>query len=785
MARTRTLTSIRRGAAPKASALESVRSAGLLLSAVTIGVASAVSLAFEVLLTRLFALLFEYHFVFVATSLAICGLGLGAAWGAWLLAQRDTKILQPGRIMTALAIALAFDSLLFTLLPFAGTVYLQAILALPPFVLVGLLVATIFAARASDSARLYASDLLGAGIGTAGVLLLITASGAFTSMLWLALISGAAAILLLWGTHKRDLNVAVGATAAIAALVILGQIFNVPNFNVSGITDAPPDKTMMRILSDPTQKARIVETQWGPFARLDLVETADPDTKLLFTDGGAGSYMIGYDGDLSKVRDLQSGYDYLPFVNGPLTDTLILGAGAGKDIVLSLLGGSRHITAVELNQGAVDITRKYAAFNGNILDLPNVETVVSDGRSYVDGTDKQFDLIYLNLVYSQAAGQEGSPLAESYIFTEEAIRSYWKHLKPGGRIAIVTHNGFEGSRTLLTAIGALQSEGLVMRQALDRVLLYQAHVDDPDVATNVLLVTRNAMDEAQLGESQKQADALNMQMVYVPVFFELPLRELAKDLADLDTFAHNGDYNLVPTTDDQPFFYQLKWGLPETITALLILTSLLVLVFLGLAVGGHFGQGRKKALPVVYIAVFFVLLGAAYMLVMVPLVQRFYLVLGNPTLALVATLEGMLFGAGIGSLVSARIGKDLTRWVWIAMLALVVLLVAQALFFPDLRGALLSMSLVMRILAVLALTLPVGFLIGLPFPSGLRIVGAWLPGAIPAMWGLNALAAVLGSVLASAIAMLFGFQTVLILAAVLYGAAAVLLRLVRTEDAAG
>ncbi|MEO5952465.1 MAG: hypothetical protein ABIQ44_08390, partial [Chloroflexia bacterium] len=346
--------------------------------------------------------------------------------------------------------------------------------------------------------------------------------------------------------------------------------------------------------------------------------------------------------------------------------------------------------------------------------------------------------------------------------------------------------GFEGSRTLLTAIGALLDEGLLMRQALDRVQLYQAHVSNPDIATNVLLITRNSYEEAQLQESSKQAEALTMQMVYVPVLFELPLRELAKELTDLNSFAHNGDYNLVPTTDDQPFFYQLKWGLPETITALMIVTSLLVLTYLAVTVFTHLKPNNKQplqtAIPIVSIALYFVLLGAAYMLVMVPLVQRFYLLLGNPTLALVTTLEGLLFGAGLGSLLSARINNKLVRSVGIAIIVLIALLIAQALLFPEIRSLLLQTPLLVRILSVLLLTLPLGFLIGLPFPSGLRIVGAWMPNAIPAMWGLNAMAAVLGSVLASAIAMLFGFQTVLLLAAVFYAAAALLLRLARPEN---
>lgn len=766
----------------RSQVLEIPAAINLPLAAIAIGFASAVSLAFEVLLTRLFSLLFQYHYVFVATSLAICGLGIGAAWGTWLLARGRRSILYPGRIMAALALVLALDSLIFSLLTWTGAVFVQAILALPPFVLVGLLLATIFAARPAESARLYASDLLGAALGTAAVSGLVAWSGVFTAMIWLAVLAALPAVLLTHASGDRQaFRWAALVAGASAALALLGQFFGLPRYDAASISGAPPDKTMLRILQDPQQKARIVQTVWGPFARLDLVETSDPDTKLLFTDGGAGSYMIRFSGDMKAVSDLQSDPAYLPFTMSVPTDTLILGAGAGKDVLLSLMAGSKQITAVELNQDMVDLTRRWSAFNGGILDRPGVTTVVSDGRSFVEQSDRQYDLIYLNLVYSQAAGQSGSPLAESYIFTEEALRSYWKRLKPGGRIGIVTHNGFEGSRILLTGIAALEKEGLSMRQALDRVLLYQAHVSDPQAATSVLLITRDYLDRSQLSGNVKQAEALNLQMVYVPVLFELPLRDLVKGNAGIYAFARNGEYNLVPSTDDQPFFYQLQWGLPESLTTLLVIAAIAVLLYLvgAIRVHRHAGQRRFGAL-----ALYFALLGAAYMLVMLPLVQRYYLLLGNPTLALIVTLEGLLLGAGAGSLISSRLQGSLKKPAGAALALLALLVLLHALFYPAFRDALLQVSLPVRVLVILAITVPIGLLMGIPFPSGLRIAGRWLPSAVPTLWGLNAMAAVLGSVVASAIAVAFGFQAVLLVGAAVYTVAVVLLIAGKQEEAA-
>jgi hypothetical protein len=164
-------------------------------------------------------------------------------------------------------------------------------------------------------------------------------------------------------------------------------------------------------------------------------------------------------------------------------------------------------------------------------------------------------------------------------------------------------------------------------------------------------------------------------------------------------------------------------------------------------------------------------------------VQRFYLLLGNPTLALVITLEGLLFGAGVGSLISSRMQGSLRRPVITALIILAALLVAQALLYPLISGALLQTDLTVRIVAVLALTLPLGLLIGIPFPSGLRMAGRVLPTAVPTLWGLNAMAAVLGSVVAAAVAVAFGFQIVLLLGAALYVLAALMLYVGKSENA--
>jgi len=120
---------------------------------------------------------------------------------------------------------------------------------------------------------------------------------------------------------------------------------------------------------------------------------------------------------------LEANADNLPFAIEPPPDrVLILGAGAGKDVIQARLAGAQSITAVEINPTMVELTNDYAGYTGDVFHLPGVTTVVTDGRNYVERSDGQYDLIYLNLVYSQAATPGAAALAENYVFTRERWR---------------------------------------------------------------------------------------------------------------------------------------------------------------------------------------------------------------------------------------------------------------------------------------------------------------------------------------------------------------------------
>jgi len=654
---------------------------------------------------------------------------------------------------------------------------LQALLALLPFTLIGFGTALLFAAQPAASAHLYAADLVGAALGVVAVLGLLTIWSPFTVTLFLAALLSVTALGHAWLRHHPS-----GPTqrlpGVLPALVLLS--FGAWLTNLSGgwlefaperLDNPPRDKTMLAVLTDPAQDARIVQTRWSPFARVDVVETNDPTAKFVFTDGGAGSYMLRFDGDVNTVSHLQMTPEYLPFLAHAQPATLILGAGAGKDIVLALLAGASEITAVEVNPAVVAATRADAAYNGDILDRPEVLLAIGDARTFVERSRESYDLIYLNLVYTQAAEPSSLALAENYIFTTQAFQSYFTHLTSDGHLALITHNALEGSRAMLTALQALDNLGIAPARALDHLALWMHPASDPTLRTSVLLLGKRPLTAATRQTVALPPAALGLQPLFVPGQFEAAFAPLRQGMG-LSTFVQaDAAYDLSPTDDNRPFFFQLDWGLPPAIRQGLLITLVLTLGLLGLALRQHTATGEW---PWWAALLYVMVIGIGFMWIEAPLIQRLQLLLGYPVLSLATVLTALLLAGGIGSLLSLRWSAYETRSLvmgaalWVSAIAFL-----YWLFLPDILSLLLPLPLVVRVSAAALLAALPGLGLGVPFPTLLRHF-PHSPRKVALLWSINGVCSVLGSLSVVAVAMTYGFGVTQLGSAVLYGALALL-----------
>jgi hypothetical protein len=175
---------------------------------------------------------------------------------------------------------------------------------------------------------------------------------------------------------------------------------------------------------------------------------------------------------------------------------------------------------------------------------------------------------------------------------------------------------------------------------------------------------------------------------------------------------------------------------------------------------------------------YFACLGLGFILIEVGLLQRLILLLGQPVYALAAILSTMLLTSGLGSFASARIGADrIGARIGTLLACACVLLVAYAFWLPDVIDALLGRPFAVRLAAAVALVAVPGFLLGMPFPSGLRALehtGA--RALVPWVWGINGAMSVMASVSAIVLAIQFGYTAVFGVGAACYGLAALLVR---------
>ncbi|MBI3921887.1 MAG: hypothetical protein HY318_10765 [Armatimonadetes bacterium] len=766
-------------------------------------------LVYEVSLTRLFSVVLRYHFVFLVTSVAVCGLGLGGLilhqCQRWVARLSPQVFLVLNLCGFALTIPVAIGLILLWLLPNYPTCYWGvAALILIPFLFAGAFLAYAFQAHGARCGQLYGADLLGAALAAGAVILLLKHHGAINTCFAAGSYSGLCALLLLIFRQPRSplRNHSSGWLWLAIVALLLNQALIAANHRMKFL-DIPPLKTddsqaaleiskpLFRELADPEIGAKIVQTDWSAFARTDVVEEKDaPDTKYIWTDGEVPTHMEKFDGDLKKVEFLKAFIGYLPYQTKQVKSALSIGPGGGLDILLGLLAKTSEIDGVEVNASIPRIMRQYADFNGGIYEQPNVHITVGDGRTYVRHATKRYDLIYLALTQTAAYGNVGLSLVESYIHTTDALRDYLGHVTPGGRVALITQEYSLLCRYFATAVQVLGERGESAAEACRHIALFSVPVEQYGSTPyrNLALVQNSPYTPEEAGQLQAFARRMRLTVYFIPHLYEgRPFCRVASGALSLSEFINlfrkHEEISIKPVNDNSPFFVDLSLATPQMLTHLLLGALVLIAAFSAWAGASVYCRSRRgerdsngvstgQVLPFVF---YFSALGSGFMLVEIALAQKMILFLGYPTLALSVILCALLLGGGCGSWFSQRVPPErLHRGIVVGATGVVALVLLEAQVVHLLFESANIPSIALRSLLSVLLLLPLGFFLGIPFPSGIRLLERVSPEDIPWMWGVNGVTSVIGSVLAAIGAKLWGFNQVLWLGSCVYGLIAVI-----------
>jgi predicted membrane-bound spermidine synthase len=712
-------------------------------------------LIFEIGLTRIYSASIWYHFTFVAVSVALLGWGLGGL--VVHLTKRSMTptiekaavlcVLYAGGIVVTLALVAKFS---FTI----DRLPMYFIAPLLPFLLAGMALSIIFDLHRQIATTLYFFDLLGASLGAVCVTFLLQLVGGEAAVL-----VAAAAPLVAAACLSRKLRV----VALIGAVLVCAGALS--NESTGLFRVIPGTLKAMRRQMDENPGARVAQTGWNAYSRIDAVEGLSPQSLArLYIDSDAWTSIHPWDGNLESVRDMKDWYRTLPFKFTPNADTLIIGPGGGPDVLGALASGSRKVTAVELNPLMIQFVRHYGARAGNLYDRPDVEIIQSEGRNFISRTDRKFDIILLGFVDSWASVASGGlSLSENYLYTTQAFGAYYDHLKDDGILVIIRWKS-DIPRLVANSVALLGAP-----EASKRVvsLLEKREASKDESQQMLFMLRKRPFTPAETDQIMSQWTLA--QPVVVPGrVAESPYDVLLDGRMTMKDWDAGSPTRIGAVFDDSPFYFAIErpYGMATRIARMLFYVLVLpVLVLLA----GFVAFGKPKGRPAGPYAgsvLYFACLGFGFIGVELALLQNLTLLIGHPIFTLSVLLFTLLASGGIGSAVSRRVP------IATACLIVAVLGAIEAFALPHLVPALLPLGMTARVMLAVMLIAPMGLAMGMPFPKGLQRAGQGSLPAPPFYWGLNGIMSVIGSVTTVFVALTWGFQVAMLIGSSCYVLAA-------------
>ncbi|MCK6540834.1 MAG: hypothetical protein L6Q26_12340, partial [Anaerolineales bacterium] len=722
---------------------------------------SAATLAFEINLTRLFSVAQFYHFAFMIVSIALLGFGAsGTALTLFPALHREEPEKRLSQLSFAMGVSMLVAYLLTNHLPFDSfsiawdsrqvwILILHYLALAAPFFFSGMALGILLNAFPQSAGTIYAANLLGAAAGCIAALIFpsrLGAEGMVTLSAALASLAG------MTSSIRKFSNPFIPAIFLFSLLDLSLRFTGSPSFNFLDLRISPY-KSLSYALQYPG--AQVVHREWNAFSRVDVVRSGAihslPGLSYRYLEPLPALDGLLVDGDnLSPIlQSSQFSSDstfvhYLPNSLAlhlrPEANALILEPRGGLDIFTALELSSGGIAAVEINPLIVGAAPIY--------DDPRVQVHVESDRSFLRRTGSKYDVIILSLASSFHPVRSGAyTLAEDYRYTVESFSDALSRLNPGGLLVAarwLQDPPSEDLRLFALAVTALErnhadprAQIVAYRGFNTATILIKNGAFTPEELISIRVFLAERAFDLTYAPDVRAEETNQYNILQESKYYQTYLQLLNSN--PREEFYQAYDYDVRPPTDDHPFFgHYFKWAqAPQVIAefgrawqpfggagyfvvvALLILAIILAaaLILMPIAITQHYEVSRRDATRSAFPLrnlLYFGFLGFAFLLVEIPLLQRFILYLGNPAYAFTTVLFSILFFSGLGSRLSDRIPLRPSLGI------LTILILFTPFLLPRLFSLTLGLPLTIR-LGLTALVLsPLGFLMGIPFPAGIR-----------------------------------------------------------------
>lgn len=775
------------------------------------------TLMLEVLNTRLLSVVTWYHLSFFAVSMAMFGMAAGAL-RVYLQARRFTTAnaldnLFRYSIYFAASTIVCHLAVIYTPLDISGgwtatgvaKMALITVAVAIPFFFSGVVVTVALTQVKGNSGLIYAVDLIGAAIGSIACLPLLNALD-ITSATFVTAAIALFGVCLFQLARNQNMGHPL-LWIGFAALVVIGAVINhssVQGFRVfypKGNPISYEQETLEfwtihgQVLVFPYVEAG--PFFWGPGEGAPVIEGLQGQAMVI--DGEAGTALTQWDGDRSNLDWPRFDVTSLPYHLRPGGSAAVIGVGGGRDILTALWAGSSRITGIEINEAALRVLREDRRDFVRLYEQEEIEFVHDEARSWLTRAEERFDLIQMSLIDTWAATGAGAfTLSENGLYTVEGWQVFLDRLEPNGLFSVSRWYSPDAlsETNRLISLAAMS----LLRRGIERPADHIALVSRLSVAT--LLVSPEPLQAADIDTIERVAEEYGFTILHSPrQQSSEPLIRNALTAADerqLFAATEHEYLDFTPPTDSRPYFFNILkpaalfqsgeagreledlgivagGNLLATYTLMLLcglaLAGVLLVIFFPLLIAG-----RPKIPNRVFLSglAYFACIGTGFMMVQIPLMQRFSVYLGHPVYAVAVLLFSMILAAGAGSFLSDRIEvRRGSRWTLLIPAAIVSLLALIYAIAGPLITATISQGLLVRCLIVIVLVSLPALPMGMCFPLGLRLFREYSSQCLPWMWGMNGATGVLASVSAVAISMWSGINTSLLVAIACYALLAV------------
>ena len=767
---------------------------------------------YQVCLLRIFSIADYYHFAFMIVSISLLGFGISGSFLYFFINRLKSPDLILLVFSFGFSVSIILSFLVSNYIPFDSfkiawetrqIFYLAVyyIFLVLPFFFGGSFIGYAFY-RQKKPGVTYFYNLVGSAAGAIIAIFIMQLLGK-DGAIYISTAVGIAATAIL--VNKKYFK-------AFAALVV---VFIILMASVLAFQPQVMDIRMSPYKSLPTilrfPDSRVIHEEESASARLDIIESPSirsaPGISLQYQKVPPPQHGMAIDGDnlnaITRIENEISELEFLEFLPSAIyftakpspEEVLVIEPGGGMDVAGALYFNGKNISVSQNNSLIVNALKgDFSGYSGNIYNNQRVKVFEVSSRNFSKRTDRRFDLVIASLSDSFHPISAGAySLNENYLFTTESLADLAGILKEDGVLAITRWVQFPPNENLKVLSTLYESlEYLETGDIPDKIFAFRSW------STLTIMFKKDGFNEKEIIKLKEEVKRLNFDIVYYrgatgdevniysvleePYFYNY-YKEILEGSGDTrEAFYEDYYFNVYPVTDDRPYFFNFfRFGqVPDIINffgkstqpfggggylilvAALLVSIILSVLFILLPLRiKRINISIKKDIKYI---IYFFCLGFGFFFIELPFIQKFILILGKPSYALAVVLFSIMLAAGAGSFLSSRVRIDM-RWVVGFIVAYIILFISSFGYIGDLM---ISKVLWQRFLFSILAIAPLGFAMGIPFPSAIARVKEKREEIIPWLWAINGCTSVVGSIAAVIISIHFGFFVVIGIAALIY-----------------